>query len=126
MPEVFETGCEVLEVTSNSRPDTSWRHVDHQGHRHVWHADGKPADRYNPSTTYETPTLVWVKDGEACWEDDDEPHDVGHLECRECGAPVRPGYTADTTRQYIPGLRWFTIDGRRVTPEEYEAKLKNV
>ncbi|MCR4375619.1 MAG: hypothetical protein NUW22_12300 [Acidobacteria bacterium] len=115
----FETFCDVVEVTSIRRPDTSWRKVDQLGHSHCWYTDGAPADSYRPDHCYVTPSLVWVKDGETFYEDDDEPHDVGHLECRECGEKIEPGYTADTMSQHIPGMRRFRIDGVSVSEEEF-------
>ena len=82
-----------------------------------------PATNYNAVHDYVTPTLLWVKDGEEFWEDDDEPHDVGHLECRQCGEHVSPGYTADTYRVYIPGLRWYRINGESVSEQDFERRL---
>jgi len=95
---------DLIEVTSSHRPDPAWVFIDAHGHEHRWHVDGKPAMSYNPSAKYGTPSLVWVKDGESYWPDDDEPHEVGHLECRQCGEHIEPGYTADTIRQYVRGL----------------------
>ena len=66
---------------------------------------------------------MWVKDGEEYWDGDDEPHPVGHLECAECGAHVTPKSTTDTHQQFVPGLRWFKIDGVRVTEAEYRLQL---
>lgn len=122
--DVFETGCDLIDVTSIHRPDTSWYFSDEHGHEHRWHVDGKPAVSYNPSARYDTPTLVWVKDGEDYWEDDDEPHDVGHLECRQCGEHANPGYTADGTEQHIPGPRWYRINGASVSPEEFQQRYE--
>lgn len=119
----FECGQNPIDVTSAHRPDTAWRVTDAHGHEHRWHVDGKPAVSYAPSARYETPTLVWVKDGEEYWEDDDEPHAVGHLECRLCGEHIEPRYRADDCTQYIPGLRWYRIDGRLVSPDEYARRL---
>ena len=65
------------------------------------------------------PSLIWVKDGEEYYEDDDEPHPIGHLECRQCGEHIQPRSTADEFQQFAPGLRWFTIDGRRVSKDEF-------
>jgi len=47
---------------------------------------------------------------------------VGHLECRQCGEHIAPGYTADSNRVYIPGLKWCRINGQSVTPEEFERR----
>lgn len=126
----FESGCDLVEVTSLHRPDTGWRVTDTQGHEHQWYVEGGGPDgshiaasRYSPSLPYITPTLIWVKDGEEYWEDDDEPHDVGHLECRQCGWTIKPRYTADDCVQMIPGLRWFRINGQPVSEAEFRARL---
>ena len=118
----FEYGCDMIDVTSLHRPDISWAITDANGHVHRWHTKGQPATDYSPSETYDTPTLVWVKDGEEYWDGDDEPHDVGHLECKACGAHVEPGYTADAFVQHVPGLRWCRINGEPVTPEEFQSR----
>ena len=124
MADMFECGCEPIDVTSASRPDTSWRVVDAHGHVHEWYVDGTPATAYYPEANHETPTLVWVKDGEEYWEDDDEPHDVGHRECRQCGEHIEPRYTADTCQIYIAGPRWCKINGQLVTLEEFVLRVK--
>lgn len=111
----FESGCDMLEVTSLHRPNLSWHLIDDEGHGHRW----LPAGNYNPTIKYEVPSLVWVKDGEEYWEDDDEPHDVGHHECRLCGQRIEPGYCPDSSEQYISGLRWYRVDGRSVSREEF-------
>jgi hypothetical protein len=119
MPDdIFETGVEQLDATSAHRADTAWVYRDAHGHEHRWHVDGKPADAYDPRARYDVPTLVWVKDGERI-DEDGEPYEVGHLECRECCASVSPGYTADAYTVYVPGLRWFQINGEPVTGEEF-------
>lgn len=128
MADTLETGCDLLDVTSLHRPDTAWRFVDAHGHDHRWYVDGGgpggehiSASGYSPQLRYITPTLIWVKDGEEYWEDDAEPDAVGHLECAQCGERIAPAYCADTTRQFIAGLRWFRINGRLVSREEFEA-----
>jgi hypothetical protein len=122
----FETWCDLIDVTSLHRPDTAWRFVDANGHVHQWFVGGKVAETYRPDVKLETPTLVWVKDGEEYWEDDDEPHPVGHLECGQCGEHVLPGYTADAYTQYIPGLRHYLINGVPVSKDEFEQRRPKV
>lgn len=123
--DVFESSCDIVEVTSNHRPDTSWIAVDAQGHEHRWYIGDKPAESYSPNAGYTTPTLVWVKDGEAFYEDDDEPHDVGHFECKLCVERIEsPRFTADTTRQYMAGLRHFSINGQPVSEAEFHRRLE--
>jgi hypothetical protein len=116
----LEYGRDLIDVTSMHRPDTSWLMTDAHGHEHRWYSGGKPAGNYRPDEKYETPTLVWVKDGEEYWEDDDEPHDVGHLECGLCGEHVAPRYRSDSCRQCIAGRPWFRVDGRYVSEEEFQ------
>ncbi len=119
----FETGCDLVDVTSASRPDTAWHFVDGQGHEHRWYVNGQPAASYNPNATYKTPTLIWIKDGEAYFEDG-EPYDIGHYECRQCGEHVdSPRCTADTYTRHIGGLRWFRINDQPVSKEEHERRL---
>jgi len=122
----FESGCELVDVTSLHRPNIRWSLTDATGHEHRWYDGDRPATSYDPQRTYTVPTLIWVKDGEEYWEDSDEPHDIGHLECRLCGEHIQPGYTADETVQYIPGLRWYRINGRHVSKEEFEQKLAEI
>jgi len=109
--DVFEASCDLVDVTSLHRPDTGWRVIDAQGHEHRWYVDGQPATSYSPSATHELPTLIWVKDGEEYWDGADEPHDVGHLECTQCGEHIEPRYTPDNCTQHIPGLRRYSIHG---------------
>lgn len=120
--DVLECGCEPMEVTSMHRPDTGWKIVDAQGHEHRWHVNGTVATRYDPCLQYETPSLVWVKDGEAI-DEDGEPYDVGHSECLQCGEHIAPGYTADVYRCFVPGLRWYKIAGRLVSESEFRVAI---
>lgn len=120
---VFECYRDMIEVTSHHRPDTTWRFVDARDHEHRWYEGDRPARYYDPSLSYDTPTLIWVKDGEEYWQDDDEPHEVGHLECRQCGEHVNPGYKADDTRQYVAGIFHGRINGVFVSKEEFETRL---
>lgn len=122
-PDVFDSSCDLVDVTSLHRPDTSWLFTDAHGHEHRWYVDGTPAVSYSPSARHETPTLIWIKDGEEFWEDDDEPHDVGHLECRQCGEQIAPRYRPDDTTQHIPGLRHYRINGEAVSEDEFTRRL---
>lgn len=120
--DVFEMTCDLIDATSLSRPDTAWCFIDAAGHEHRWHVGDLPATSYNPSGTYHVPSLVWVKDGEEWFEYDDEPHDVGHYECRLCGEHIEPRYRADDTRQQIAGLRHYSINGESVSEEEFRRR----
>jgi hypothetical protein len=111
----------MMDVTSIHRPDTDWSLVDSHGHGHRWHADGVAVTSYDPRKHYDVPSLLWVKDGVAYYEDG-EPYDVGHHECRQCGEHVEPRYTADTEQQMVAGLRWYRINGQPVSPEEFHKR----
>ena len=119
--DVFESGCELMDATSMHRPDTGWRVVDANGHEHRWYINGNPANTYNPSAMYETSTLKWVFDEWGYYEDGTS-YEIGHHECKECGDHVIPAFTSDTTTQYIPGLRWYRINGESVSREEFERR----
>ncbi len=122
--DTFEMQCDMLDVTSMHRPDTAWLFVDANGHEHRWFVDGKPAGDYRATERYDVPTLVWVKDGYECWEDDDEPHDVGHNECSQCGLHIEPRYTADAYTQYAPGMRRYRINGENVPEDEFKRRYE--
>lgn len=122
--DLFEYGCDMVDVTSISRPDTNWRFVDKADHEHRWHVVGKGvATSYDPNNRHEVPGLVWVKDGVEYLDDDGEPHYYGHSECAVCGDRVNPGYTPDDTRQFIPGLRYYRINGKHVDRDEFKRRL---
>jgi len=120
--DVFEIYRDVLDVTSMNRPHVNCILTDTAGHTHRWHVGGKVATDYDPSVHYEMPSLVWVKDGEEFWEDDDEPHEVGHHECRICGERVAPPYTADIEQRYIPGLIHYRVNGVSVSKAEFDLR----
>jgi hypothetical protein len=122
--DVFESGCDLIDVTSLHRPDTSWRIVDAAGHAHRWYANGQPADTYRPEATYDVPTLRWVHDDWGYFEDG-ERYEIGHHECRDCGEHIEPRSRADDCTQMIPGPRWFTINGEPVSPEEFKRRFES-
>ena len=116
---VFTMEREMLEVTSLRRPDPSWVHFDSAGHEHRWYDGESPMKEYRPDKSYRTPTLFWVEDPEVYM---DGTH-MGHLICLKCGEIVIPGYTADDTSQYVTGMTYCLIDGKRVTLEEFKRRL---
>ena len=120
---VFEYYCDKVDVTSVCRPDTGWKFVDPANHTHVWFNGDQPATGYQPGLSYTVPTIKWVKDGVGYFEDGEE-YGIGHYECKECGFHVKPGNTADTHRQYMPGLKHFTIDGETVSEPEFMRQLE--
>ncbi len=127
--DVFEYGCDKIDVTSNNRPDECWRHTDTHGHVHQWYVEGGGPDGthisatiYNPSLRYITPTLVFIVDDVGYWEDG-TTYGIGHYECADCHDPVpNPGTCADADIVYMPGLRWFRINGQSVAPEEFQRR----
>ena len=121
--DVFEVETEPVDVTSLSRPDVGWTFIDAHGHQHQWCVDGLPAMSYQPSKRYDVPTAIWVVDYVAYFPDG-EPYNVGHHECRICGDRVEPRLTADTHRQFIPGLRTYRINGETVSEEEFLRRAK--
>lgn len=114
----FSTYADMVDVTSLSRPDETWEHIDQQGHRHRWEfADGSRV--YNPRVTATLPTLRYVIDDTWIDEDGDE-RTVGHHECITCGEHVDPRRTADTCRQFVPGLLHCFVDGKPVSLEDFQ------
>ncbi len=125
----FYAHCDMLDVTSMSRPNTAWTHVDAEGHEHRWYMPlneqqtPAAAYRYDPQVRYTLPTLVKVHDGWDYWEDG-ERTERWHYACKTCGEPVRPGYKADDYEQYIPGIKSYYVDGQLVRREEFFRLLK--
>jgi hypothetical protein len=119
----FEITREMIDVTSLSRPDTSWRFVDAAGHVHQWFVGDRPAERYDPSASYVLPTLHAVETGR--WFDEEgEEHVDEEYRCVQCEAVVVPRTRADDTQMFIPGMARCFIDGVRVTKEEFDAAVK--
>jgi hypothetical protein len=119
---VFECEVERIDVTCLHRPDDAWAFTDAAGHEHRWHFDGKPGT-YRPQAKADVPTLKWVRTGTGYYEDG-EPYAIGHHECRECGEHVTPQHTADSHRQYVPGLRYYSIDGQSVDEATFRAEAE--
>jgi len=120
----FRMERSLIEATSLHRPDPSWIFTDAEGHVHQWFTEGKPAIGYSAIQSYSVPTTVWEKTGEEFYEDDDEPHDVGHYICRICKQEIQHGFCADTNTQYVPGITRFYIDDVSVSKEEYERRYR--
>lgn len=120
----FEVNQERTDVSSIHRPDMSWSFTDAAGHEHVWFLGDKSAYNvmYRPDAQYHTPTLVSIFDGWDYW-DDGERTARTHLECKQCGEHIEPGYRSDDTRQYIGGIRSCYVDGESVSREEFERRL---
>jgi hypothetical protein len=120
----FDVECDLMDVTSMARPDPSWKVTDDNGHVHQWYTNGVPASHYSPRLRYDTPTLKWIVDGIGYWKDG-EPYEIGHHECRACGQTIQaPRLCPDTTTQFIPGLRHYSINGEPVSEAEFAAKYE--
>lgn len=119
----YRVESEPFDVTSLSRPDPQWVHVDAHGHEHRWYLNGQPASSYSPSARYELPTLVVVREPTVIdeWGDEWTP---SHYECVVCRVTVNPGTTADTCRQFVPGLRSYFLDDARVDEPTFMAAAK--
>lgn len=114
----FEMECEPIEVTSISRPDERWAYTDPSGHMHRWEWEDDKRE-YRPGVSASVPTVRYVVDGVDVDECGDE-HEYGHHECVLCGAHVTIGTTADTCRQYMPGLKTYRVDGAIVSEAEFK------
>lgn len=120
---VYEVYCDMLDVTSNHRPNTGWMFIDRERHEHCWveTATGLRAAAYDPSKQYEVPTVEFVRTGS--WVDDDgEEHESGHFECKFCRDRVELAFMADTEQRFIPGTKHCRINGESVTVEEFRRR----
>lgn len=120
----FRMWCDEVEVTSNHRPDPSWRYIDAAGHVHGWYMVGPNgeltlASSYDQQARYDLPSVRLVVEIES----DDYHPAVSHHECLQCGEHVAIGYTADTYRVFVPGLKHYTIDGAHVSEEEFKREV---
>lgn len=124
---IFKITRELRDVTSIHRPDTNWKPIDAAGHRHFWTvvATGKEAQRYSPESSYDVTSVKWVVDGTRVDEDGEE-YEVGHHECKECGEVIKPGFTADTDKQFIGGLLCCFINDEPVSKDEYQRRFFEV
>lgn len=120
--EIFR---DLIDVTSNHRPDTNWTFTDSHGHIHCWHyfSDGKVATSYKPDREYFIPSIEWVKTGVDFYEDGSQFF-TGHYQCIKCHDVVIPKYTSDTVQRYVAGMTHYLCDGKRVSPEEFIALLE--
>lgn len=115
--DVFESGRDRIDVTSQHRPDLDWTYTDSHGHVHCWQdPDGTSAVSHHQGVNILT--MVRVHDG---WKynKDNTRFATVHCECLRCGEHIEPGYTSDVITQYIGVLRWFRINGEYVSQEEF-------
>lgn len=106
-----------IDVTSNHRPDISWKFVDSAGHEHRWFVDKRPAVAYHPQAKYTVPSVKWVKTGIGYYEDNTK-YDVGVYKCKKCREEVTPGYTADQMEVYIAGMIHYHLRDREISKSE--------
>jgi hypothetical protein len=120
----FRMMRDMIDVTSLSRPDPSWRHVDAAGHAHQWYVGEHAATAYKPDAIYHLPTTELVQVGTTVYEDDVEETPIYERRCVLCGVEVTPGTRADDTTQFIAGMTSYYIDDERVSKEEFDAAIK--
>lgn len=109
---------DCIDVTSNHRPDVSWRFVDSAGHEHRWYVSrGRPAVAYHPQAKYSVPSVKWAKTGIGYYEDGTE-YETGIYRCKKCGEDVTPGYTADQTEVYIVGMTHYYLRDKEISKSE--------
>jgi hypothetical protein len=109
---VIET--EMVDVTSAlPQADKSWRYTDRQGHEHYWR-DGYP-------------TLDWVPDGEPYW-DSDISGEYQHMKlvCPVCDEEIHPSTYVDTSRRYVPGLTWATLNGEPISEDRARQLIESL
>lgn len=114
----LEMRRDLINVSSNHRPDENWKFTDSQGHIHHWVDENGITGKYRPERHYSVPTAKWIVDGIEYFPDG-SPYEVGHYECLECGETIEPRYKTDTVDQYITGMTHYYIDGREVSEEEF-------
>ncbi len=123
---LFEISREMLDVTSLHRPNLAWSHTDPAGHTYRWLVQKeknvwvKPGFYYDAMKKYRIFGLLEVVtehgDGEEAWT-------TSTFFCRRCGAQIRPGFTADDTQQFIPGLARRRINGVSVSERTWNLSL---
>lgn len=118
----LEVYRDLIDVTSNHRPDIDWEFIDSHGHIHKWSDSNGIATQYDPKSKYLVLSVKWKTTGTGYYEDGSE-YDIGHYECTKCGDIVKPGYTTDKTTQYITGLTHYLVDGRHVSEQEFMSVL---
>ena len=106
----LERHTDMVEVTSLEEPDMTWRYTDRNGHVHKW------------EFSHDIPTIRLVVDAE---ETDEYPALV-HYECCKCQEYITPGMRSVSTKRYIPGTAYYTIDGEAALKEEFDALMAQV
>jgi hypothetical protein len=78
-----------------------WKMVDAAGHGHFY---DHPGEQY--------PTLREIT--EPAWDEDGEYEAHVRWECPHCGEHIEPGTKPGMTRETIPGMKRYYVDGREV------------
>jgi ribosomal protein L37AE/L43A len=121
----FSIDRDIIDVSVLSSPDEHWLYTDPAGHQHYWTWNGQRGT-YRSGVTAELPTLRWVVeeicDCYICQENGVDDYEIGHYECRQCGAHVTPA--AKPRTEYIAGLTHYRIDGRSVSKDEFMAEAR--
>jgi hypothetical protein len=100
---------QLIDVTTMSwRPDPNWTFTDSAGHHHARADDGYP-------------TLVDVEEPSYWCADCGDEHTDSHWECPKCGERIVPGTIPPPPgKQFIPGMRSFTLNGKPIDEAEAE------
>lgn len=104
---------EWIDVTPMTEVDPDWIHIDSHGHAHRWMAGPDPlvpllrTQRQTPVL----PTLIRVPDDEGHWcEECEGDWQPSRYECRICGDVVAPASRAFVGRNYIPGIKHWSVE----------------
>lgn len=106
---------EWIDATPMAEVDPDWVHVDNHGHTHRWMAGPDPlVPLLRPQRqTPVLPSLTRVLDDGDHWcEECDGDWQPSHYECRLCGDVVTPVSRAFIGRNYIPGIKHWSVEVR--------------
>lgn len=112
----FETGADLIDVTSLTKPNPVWKWVCPKGHIVQWEQfDSKWGKQYRVANVRR---LVTKQD---VWQYDE----YVKLEYDVCATCPRGRKAVDYTdaqipnysKEYIPGMRWYRLNGEDVTEE---------
>jgi hypothetical protein len=104
---------EWIDATPMTEVDPNWVHVDGHSHTHRWMAGPDPlVPLLRPQRqTPVLPTLIRVPDYEDHWcEECEGDWQPSHYECRICGDVVAPASRAFIGRNYIPGIKHWSVE----------------
>lgn len=90
--------------TTATKPDSSWRYTDENGHKHRWKRGDDDTWRVTKSTT----RIEHVPCNGSCGNWDCDGYDITVYECSECGERLKPGSVPDNGIRSLPGPRSVT------------------